>query len=140
MGVLQTELKGYSAEFLVRADLILNGIITHSPDIPSTPYDLIALVGAEFKKVQIKSRTADSQNRIKVDLRKSNGSNRSYSEADCDIMVIVEPHLRLIAYLPSEVWLGKTQLTIYTRFMPMLNGTKTKDDRLYFSDFTELPA
>lgn len=138
MGRSNTDSIGYGAELYVRADLTWKGYVTHDSDLPTMPYDLIVICGGRFFKVQVKARSADESGKVVVDIRKSNGADRYYTEEDCDIIAVVEPSERLVAYLPASEWVGRSQLTLYIEDVGKINGTKTKDRRILFSEYSTL--
>ncbi|WP_077736234.1 group I intron-associated PD-(D/E)XK endonuclease [Bacillus sonorensis] len=130
---------GYAAESIVRADLANKQIVSLSPDIPWVHYDIVADIGGEFAKIQVKTNMEHDGYRMKIDNRKSNGASRPYTKEDYDILAIVDLSSRRVAYLPYEVWQGKSQISIMLCEVIDMNGYGGSKQPLYFSDYLEFP-
>lgn len=102
---------GKAAEYLVCADLLLNGI----PAFPSDqglPYDVVAEVGGLLVRIQVKAtRTAKNVSSAgraarlaySWNVRQNGRSGRQrLSKAQCDVVALVALDIRAIAYLPIE--------------------------------------
>ncbi|MEC3797999.1 group I intron-associated PD-(D/E)XK endonuclease [Bacillus velezensis] len=130
---------GYAAENIVRADLAKKEIVSLSPDIPWTHYDMVADIGGSFVKIQVKTKMSHDGYRMIIDNRKSNGTSRPYTESDYDVLAIVDLENRRVAYLPYEVWQGRSQISIMLREVVDTNGYGRGKQPLYFSDYTNFP-
>ncbi|MFL6977087.1 group I intron-associated PD-(D/E)XK endonuclease [Bacillus inaquosorum] len=130
---------GYAAENIVRADLAKKEIVSLSPDIPWTHYDMVADINGSFVKIQVKTKMEHDGYRMIIDNRKSNGVSRPYTKSDYDILAIVDLESRRVAYLPYEVWQGRSQISIMLREVVDTNGYGRGKQPLYFSDYTNFP-
>ncbi|WP_412059300.1 group I intron-associated PD-(D/E)XK endonuclease [Bacillus velezensis] len=107
-------------------------MVSLSPDIPWTHYDLVADIGGSFVKIQVKTKMSHDGYRMIIDNRKSNGANRPYTESDYDVLAIVDLENRRVAYLPFEVWQGRSQISIMLREVVDMNGYGRGKQPLYF--------
>ncbi|MEC0429347.1 group I intron-associated PD-(D/E)XK endonuclease [Bacillus subtilis] len=87
---------GYAAENIVRADLAKKEIISLSPDIPWTHYDMVADINGSFVKIQVKTKMEHDGYRMIIDNRKSNGISRPYTKSDYDVLAIVDLESRRV--------------------------------------------
>lgn len=132
--------KGYSAEHFVVYDLIECEYIPCMPTIPSSEFDILAVRGDIKIKIQVKSSEFKG-NRLKVDLRKSNGRDgRAYKDTDVDVYAIFDRKNKEVAYLPASKLIGRSQVTLYKEYPENLNGftTKSVDSITLFSGVTDI--
>ncbi|MED1527845.1 group I intron-associated PD-(D/E)XK endonuclease [Bacillus pumilus] len=130
---------GYAAENVVRADLAKRNIVSLSPDLPWTHYDLVADINGVFTRIQVKTNIKHDGYRMKIDNRKSNGVSRPYTKEDYEVLAIVDLESGGVAYLPYEVWKGKSQINIMLREVLNMKGYGKDKQPLYFSDFIDFP-
>ena len=97
---------GRAGEYLVMADLLLNGWVAY-PTSQGVPYDIAVDIGDRVIRVQVKStkmpKTPASLNRgtplyLFHTRRAGKGGRRRYSADDFDVLALVALDRRLIAY------------------------------------------
>ncbi len=97
---------GRAGEYLVMADLLLNGWVAY-PTSQGVPYDIAVDIGDRVLRVQVKStkmpKTPASLNRgtplyVFHTRRAGKGGRRRYSAEDFDVLALVALDRRLIAY------------------------------------------
>ena len=97
---------GRAGEYLVMADLLLNGWVAY-PTSQGVPYDIAVDIGQRVIRVQVKStktpKTPGSLNRgsplyVFHTRRAGKGGRRRYSSDDFDVLALVALDRRLIAY------------------------------------------
>jgi len=97
---------GRAGEYLVMADLLLNGWVAY-PTSQGVPYDIAVDIGNRVLRVQVKStkmpKTPASLNRgtplyVFHTRRAGKGGRRRYSAEDFDVLALVALDRRLIAY------------------------------------------
>ncbi|MDB0525036.1 group I intron-associated PD-(D/E)XK endonuclease [Ralstonia solanacearum] len=97
---------GRAGEYLVMADLLLNGWVAY-PTSQGVPYDIAVDIGDRVIRVQVKStkmpKSPDSLNRgtplYVFDIRRAGKrGRRRYSDDDFDVLALVALDRRLIAY------------------------------------------
>jgi hypothetical protein len=97
---------GRAGEYLVMADLLLNGWVAY-PTSQGVPYDIAVDIGQRVIRVQVKStkmpKTPDSLNRgsplyVFHTRRAGKGGRRRYGNDDFDVLALVALDRRLIAY------------------------------------------
>ena len=96
---------GRAGEYLVMADLLLNGWVAY-PTSQGVPYDIAVDIGQRVIRVQVKStkmpKTPDSLNRgsplYVFHTRRAGKGGRRYGNDDFDILALVALDRRLIAY------------------------------------------
>jgi PD-(D/E)XK endonuclease len=130
---------GFAGEYFVRYDLIMKRIIPNSPDLPWTPYDIIVYIDGVKLSIQVKTVLVEEGNKLVVDCRKSNGKDRTYTSKDYDILAVCDIEQRKVAYIPSEVCHGRTQITLLREPPKSLNGYGKDNQPVLFDDFLEFP-
>lgn len=130
--------KGYAAELLVRADLLLKGIVTHQPDIPTTEYDIVVRIGKVFKTVQIKGSVPKSDGKMRVDVRRSKGKSRLYDSSSFDILAIVNLETKDVAYI-DYLSIGCPQFITLRTSEPPKNGYRKGQTPNMFDDYLNFP-
>ena len=97
---------GRAGEYLVMADLLLNGWVAY-PTSQGVPYDIAVDIGDRVLRVQVKAtkmpKTPASLNRgtplyVFHTRRAGKGGRRRYSAEDFDVLALVALDRRLIAY------------------------------------------
>ena len=97
---------GRAGEYLVMADLLLNGWVAY-PTSQGVPYDIAVDIGQRVVRIQVKStkmpKTPDSLNRgsplyVFHTRRAGKGGRRRYGNDDFDVLALVALDRRLIAY------------------------------------------
>jgi hypothetical protein len=137
--ISEKNLIGYAGEYFVRYDLIMKRIIPNSPDLPWTPYDIIVYINGTKLAIQVKTIVEESSDKLIVDCRKSNGKDRTYTLDDFDILAVCDISFLKVAYIPSDIWHGKQQITLWRSPPKSLNGFGGDKQPLLFDDFLEFP-
>ncbi|MCM3276337.1 group I intron-associated PD-(D/E)XK endonuclease [Bacillus velezensis] len=130
---------GYASERLVESDLLFQGIVVLNPSQPDLEYDLVAKIGNENFKIQVKTGKRKDDKVLVADIRKSASPRNPYKKLhytkdDVDIFAITDPETRRVAYYPA----GEVSREITFRFekRKCRNGYA---ERL-FNDFTDIKA
>jgi hypothetical protein len=131
---------GFAGEHLVRKDLMMKRIITNTPDMPWTPYDMIAFINGNLLMIQVKTKFESENDKLRIDVRKSNGKERKYSLKECHIIAIPDTITGKVAYLPPSVWLGVSNVTMWKYPPRSMNGFGKGKQPLMFDDFLEFPS
>lgn len=138
MYVSEDNFRGYAGEHLAIADLTMKFIPTSQPMLPGSPYDLIADVNGERCTIQVKIATHYGD-KIRIDYRKSHVKSRTYTREDFDILAVVDLESRRVAYITPDMWLGKTQITMWKNPPKTLNGFGGNRIPVMFEDHLEFP-
>lgn len=102
---------GRAAEYLVAADMILQGIPA-TPIHGSWPYDVLAEVDGTTVRVQVKSTSRarswpKAKNVYRFNLRVGKGARRRADHTGIDLIALVALDLRKVAYFKVEALLTK---------------------------------
>ena len=101
---------GRAGEYLVLADLLLNGWVAY-PTSQGVPYDVAVDIGERIIRVQVKStlmpKSGASMKRSSPlymfhTRRAGKGGRRPYGKVDFDVLALVALDRRLIAYYPMR--------------------------------------
>lgn len=136
--VSEDNFRGYAGEHIAIADLMMKFIPSSQPMLPGSPYDLIADVNRIRYTVQIKI-AKNKGDKLIVDYRKSHVESRNYTREDFDILAVVDLESRKVAYIPPELWVGKTQITMWKNPPKSLNGFGGNRIPVMFDDYLEFP-
>jgi hypothetical protein len=95
--------RGKAAEYLVLADLILQGHKAFLADMGS-PYDIVLDTLKGLKRLQVKGTMGKiningSRDIYRFTMRRGAGNRRSFNSSDCDYYAFVALDIREIAYL-----------------------------------------
>lgn len=100
---------GKAGEYLVCADLIINGFVAY-PTEQGLPYDLILDIGKRLLKVQVKTtrkpkeipqrKTSIPAYIFHIGNNGKQNSRKKYSSLDVDLFALVSLDTRRIAYIP----------------------------------------
>lgn len=111
MEVISDLQSGKAGEYLVCADLILQGYIAF-PSEQGLPYDVVVDVGSRLLKVQVKTtrqprtltQRAEHMTGYLFHVRRvGKGGQRRYTDADVDLFALVALDARSIGYVPVNV-------------------------------------
>jgi hypothetical protein len=118
--------RGQATEAIVRAELIARDISVLTPVFDNEPYDLVAEVGGDFHRVQVKT-AYDSKRNGAVEFRtrsvrtKSDGYERAGYEGEIDYFAALNVREEDI-YLVAIEEAGSTTTTV--RYEPAANNNR----------------
>lgn len=100
---------GKAGEYIVCADLILNGFVAY-PTEQGLPYDVVFDYNGRLFKVQVKTTQSPRNMQRKIPVkgyifnikRCGKRNTKKTSEQSCDIFALVALDTKIVAYLPNK--------------------------------------
>lgn len=131
--MLETYLRGTSAEHSVIVDALDSGLIPEMPCVPVTVHD-VTIAGV---RVQVKLGINNGTT-LKADIRRPSAKGKRYTPDDIDAFAVVDPVSKRVAYLHVSEVTSPRRITLFLVRNHTRNGLR-KDYRVqYFDDFTEI--
>lgn len=113
--MFNNNMRASASERFVEGDLLLKGLEVFSPSAYGGEYDLIAADGSRLYKIQVKTAAhMGDGRRLKVDIRRSsNSAERHYSDDGFDVLAVVHPDTRMVAYIPREKIAARASVNLW---------------------------